>query len=137
MNRDVNTTMRVMAIPAIVLAASVLASDFELTRWTVDNGGGMSATGGQFELSGTIGQPDVGAMTGGVFVLNGGFWFPLAAGDCNSDGGVNLFDYGDLIPCLSGPGGAVAPHCRCQDIDRDGDLDLSDVALFQRSFTGG
>jgi hypothetical protein len=30
--------------------------------------------GGSFELSGTIGQPDAGTMTGGIYGVNGGFW---------------------------------------------------------------
>jgi hypothetical protein len=137
MKRNANRVRRAVAISTIVLGGSVVASDFELTRWTVDDGGGMFTAGGEFELSGTIGQPDAGTMTGSVFELNGGFWFPVADGDCNTDGGVNLFDYGDFEPCLSGPDGGVTSGCRCQNVDRDGDVDLSDVALFQRSFTGG
>jgi hypothetical protein len=136
MKRNANRVRRAVAISTIVLGGSVVASDFELTRWTVDDGG-MFTAGGEFELSGTIGQPDAGTMTGGVFELNGGFWFPVADGDCNTDGGVNLFDYGDFESCLSGPDGGVTTSCRCEDVDRDGDVDLLDAALFQRSFTGG
>jgi len=29
------------------------------------------------------------------------------------------------------------PECASFDIDRDNDIDLSDVAQFQRTFTGG
>lgn len=39
----------------------------------MDSGGGI-ASGGSYELSGTIGQPDVGVRSGGVYTLNGGFW---------------------------------------------------------------
>ena len=48
---------------------------FDLSWSTVDGGGGTSA-GGQFSLSGTIGQPDAGVatVTGGQFSLTGGFW---------------------------------------------------------------
>jgi hypothetical protein len=136
MNRNGNGAVRLAAIAAIMLAGSLVASDFELSRWTVDDGGGVFTTGGEFELSGTAGQPDAATMAGGSFQLTGGFWFPLVAGDCDSDGGVNLFDYDDFEPCLSGPDTSVTTGCRCQDVDRDGDVDLSDVALFQRSFTG-
>jgi hypothetical protein len=31
-------------------------------------------SGGQFTLSGTIGQPDAGTLTGSSFRLEGGFW---------------------------------------------------------------
>ena len=42
--------------------------------WNKISGGGTS-TNGQYAVTGTIGQPDVGgAMTGGNFSLTGGFW---------------------------------------------------------------
>ena len=41
--------------------------------WTVDSGGGTS-TGTGYSLSGTIGQADAGAMSGGNYSLAGGFW---------------------------------------------------------------
>lgn len=41
--------------------------------FTVDGGGGTSSNG-QFSLAGTAAQPDAGAMNGGVFTLEGGFW---------------------------------------------------------------
>jgi hypothetical protein len=44
----------------------------------VDGGGGTS-TGGVYTVSGTIGQPDAGAMGGGNFTLEGGFWGTIAA----------------------------------------------------------
>lgn len=49
--------------------------DFEITSSTIDSGGGTSV-GGQFSLSGTIGQPDATSKisSGGDFVLAGGFW---------------------------------------------------------------
>jgi hypothetical protein len=48
---------------------------YEITRWTVDGGGGGSSAGGNYTLAGTIGQPDAGpALTGSGYVLAGGFW---------------------------------------------------------------
>jgi hypothetical protein len=44
----------------------------------VDGGGGTS-TGGVFTVSGTIGQPDAGTMSGGNYTLQGGFWGVVAA----------------------------------------------------------
>lgn len=40
---------------------------------TVDSGGGTS-TGGDYALSGTIGQADAGEMSGGDYAVSGGFW---------------------------------------------------------------
>ena len=51
----------------------VLAQTFTLESFTVDGGGGTS-TGGTYTLSGTIGQPDAGALSGGNFTVEGGFW---------------------------------------------------------------
>ena len=36
---------------------------FDLSWFTIDGGGGIS-TGGDFSLSGTIGQPDAGVLSG-------------------------------------------------------------------------
>src|SRR5690606_5636596 len=40
---------------------------------------GGTSTGGVYSVSGTIGQPDAGTMSGGNFTLNGGFWGIIAA----------------------------------------------------------
>jgi len=59
--------------------ASARIAGFSLLWWTVDSGGGTSSGTG-YKLSGTIGQPDAGTLSGGVFKLKGGFWgvdFPL------------------------------------------------------------
>ncbi len=34
----------------------------------------MNATGGAYNAGGTIGQPDAGKLTGGVYKVSGGFW---------------------------------------------------------------
>jgi hypothetical protein len=39
----------------------------------VDGGGGISS-GGDYAISGTIGQPDAGTLSGGDYTLQGGFW---------------------------------------------------------------
>ena len=113
-----------------------LAQDFEITRSTIDGGGAMRTIGGDFELSGTIGQPDAGVLTGGPFELTGGFWFGLAPGDCEEDGDVDLHDSARLGACLLGPGLGPSTQCRCFDVNRDGHVDLADFAEFQKTFTG-
>jgi hypothetical protein len=60
-----------LALPAFVSLAQ--------TNYTIDwfkiAGGGGTSTGGTYQVSGTIGQPDAsGAMTGGSYSLTGGFW---------------------------------------------------------------
>lgn len=119
----------------VVLAASAVA-DVELIRSTIDGGGVVDSSGGEFAMSATIGQPDAGSMAGGDFKLTGGFWFPLAQGDCNVTGNVDLIDFDDLAACLTGPGQTIDPECACYDINGDDGIDLFDLASFQLSFTG-
>ncbi len=64
------------ALLALILVSVVLAAPqaFDLSWWTVDGGGGTSS-GGDFTLSGTIGQPDTSPlMSGGDFTIVGGYW---------------------------------------------------------------
>jgi len=54
-------------------ASSQSADSYELTWSTIDGGGGKSA-GGDYILTGTIGQPDTDWSSGGDYELLGGFW---------------------------------------------------------------
>src|SRR5438445_529741 len=54
------------------------AQSYSIDWFTIDGGGGTS-TGGVYSVSGTIGQPDAGHMSGGNFSLDGGFWGIIAA----------------------------------------------------------
>ena len=120
----------------VVIAGIVYAGDpFEISRSTIDGGGVMRSTGGGFELSGTIGQPDAGLLTGGDFELTGGFWFGSPPTDCNDDGSVNLFDHETFAACMMGPDSGIDTEpCRCFDVDGDGDITLRDFATLQRRF---
>jgi hypothetical protein len=53
--------------------SSASAQTYSIDWFTIDGGGGTS-TGGVYSVSGTIGQPDAGHMSGGNFTLDGGFW---------------------------------------------------------------
>ncbi len=57
---------------AVILAQS--GGDYNLEWNTMDGGGHTFSTGGAYSLGGTVGQPDAGAMSGGDYVLVGGFW---------------------------------------------------------------
>ena len=74
-------TVRNILVCTAACAASTgmcLAQDFAIDWLTIDGGGGTS-TGGVFSVSGTIGQPDAGVMSGGSYSLIGGFWGIVAA----------------------------------------------------------
>src|SRR3954454_23873009 len=55
------------------LSAFAALAQYSIDWFTIDGGGGTS-TGGVYSVSGTIGQPDAGAMSGGNYSLTGGFW---------------------------------------------------------------
>ncbi len=73
--------LRIAAILLLLLllllpvALAWAQGSFGLTWWTVDGGGGRMSNGdGQYVLRGTAGQADAGTMSGGSYVLQGGFW---------------------------------------------------------------
>lgn len=125
-----------LAAALLAIAGGSVVAQMEIIRSTADGGGNMHSTGGAFQLSGTIGQPDAGAMTGGSFQLSGGFWFELAPTDCNEDGTVNLIDHSSFTQCLTGPGAGVPAGCACYDTGNSGAIDLRDFANAQVAFSG-
>ena len=65
--------LKFVLMAALLLAPLALPAQYSIDWWTIDGGGGTSSNG-QYSLSGTIGQPDAGVMSGGGFTLVGGFW---------------------------------------------------------------
>jgi hypothetical protein len=79
-----------LSIALLQCAAGEASAQASISRFTIDCGGGRS-TGGEFTLGGTIGQPDAGRVSGGSFVLSGGFWLgggivTAVNGDAPSEG---------------------------------------------------
>ncbi len=116
---------------ALVLSPVATHGDYSIDWWTIDGGGEMGSVGGTYELSGTIGQPDAGAvMTGSGYELVGGFW-PGGAedefcfGDLDGDGVIGLSDLAQLLSNYGTTSGAVYED---GDLDADGDVDLADLA---------
>jgi hypothetical protein len=84
MKRHITHLHRRLALGLLVLLAAAIlgigivvaqtGGGYDLTWSTIDDGGGGS-TGGVYQLTGTLGQPDAGApLSGGVYSLSGGFW---------------------------------------------------------------
>lgn len=57
----------------LTFASAAFSQSYSIDWFTIDGGGGTS-TGGVYSVSGTIGQPDAGTMSGGQYTLQGGFW---------------------------------------------------------------
>jgi hypothetical protein len=74
------TLCKIPWLSALILASGLLAAraqNYSIDWYSIDGGGGTSSNG-QYSVSGTIGQPDAGAMSGGQYSLTGGFWGAVA-----------------------------------------------------------
>jgi hypothetical protein len=56
-------------------------------------------------------------------------------GDCDADGDVDDADTQQFANCVTGTGGTLINGCDCSDFDGDSDIDLRDMAAYQRNFT--
>ncbi len=66
------------SLAMLALTLSAARAQYSIDWFSIDGGGGAS-TGGIYSVSGTVGQPDAGTMSGGPFALHGGFWSIVAA----------------------------------------------------------
>lgn len=139
------------ALVAVAALVSVVqAGSLDLSWYSIDGGGAMFCTGGNLELSGTIGQPDAGpgatGMSGGNLELVGGFWAGAASlppsspcPDFDGDGDVDSGDFAVFAQCFGGSFNPPAPSCPGgvdADLDLDGDVDPGDFAVFSQCFGG-
>lgn len=77
--------MKKIILSLLAGIAACGASDPYSIDWFKSAGGGGTSTGGAYSVSGTIGQPDAGTMSGGPFTLTGGFWaLPVAVQSSNA-----------------------------------------------------
>jgi hypothetical protein len=70
----------ILLFAGTTIATAQTTGDYSISWWTIDGGGGTSQSADeQYSLSGTIGQPDVGAPSGFGFAVKAGFWGSLSA----------------------------------------------------------
>jgi len=129
--------IRLTAFGVLLLGVGIARASFEIDWHTIDGGGVTVSTGGAFELSGTIGQPDAGPMVGGAYQWDGGFWPGVIStctclGDMNSDGLRNGRDIQKLTQCWIA-GGA----CACADVDGVPGLSIDDISIFVADLLAG
>lgn len=71
--------MKKLCVLCLLIESLGWAQQYSINWYKIAGGGGTSS-GGAYQISGTIGQPDAsGAMTGGGYSLTGGFWSMIAA----------------------------------------------------------
>ena len=140
----INTPRYVQIIAALLMAAGLAQTSlaqpaFAVNWFTIDGGGQTFSQSPNFQLGGTIGQPDALQLaTGGGFELVGGFWAVAllgegtpCPGDLNGDGVV---DISDLAILLANFGTAAGATFEDGDSDGDGDVDIADLAVLLSNF---
>ena len=69
---------KLLLLFGLLVPAITLAQQYTIDWYKIAGGGGTS-TGGTYQVSGTIGQPDAsGTTSGGNYTLTGGFWSLIA-----------------------------------------------------------
>ena len=71
------TAVLLIALLLLITTFAIQAgsgSQYTINWYSMDSGGTMSATGGTFELSGTIGQADTAVIAQGTYEIQAGFW---------------------------------------------------------------
>lgn len=63
-----------LLVGVVGIAHAQSGGGYNLEWNTIDGGGITFATGGNYTLGSAIGQPDAGSLSGGNYVLAGGFW---------------------------------------------------------------
>jgi len=74
MRRLVSLLLGAGVLLLLMSLVALAQGGYDLAWWTVDGGGFTYSSGDGYELGGTIGQPDAGALVGGGYTLGGGFW---------------------------------------------------------------
>lgn len=63
-----------LVVLAVATAGAPAQGGYEIHWWTSDGGGSTTSLGRNYEVIGTVGQVDTGALVGGGFMLRAGFW---------------------------------------------------------------
>jgi hypothetical protein len=116
---------KIIVLLVLMFSLSVIA-DYSIDWSTLDGGGGTS-TGGNYSLTGTIGQHDADTVaSGGDYVVSGGFW-PGTYGCI-----VNLTDLSNFMFYWLDSGASIPA-----DLDGDGkvdNVDFSDLAYYWQDY---
>ncbi len=138
---------RPLILPAAILAGALAApalaqtgGGFDLSWWTVDCGGGVSASG-PFSMTMSLGQPDAGQMSGGAFTLSGGFLgggggAPPCYANCDGSTSIPVLTVNDFI-CFQSQFASGASYANCDGSTTAPTLTVNDFICFQSRFAAG
>jgi hypothetical protein len=108
----------------LCVCCATVSADYKIDWYTI-NGGGGTMTGGQYKLTGTIGQPDAGYSAQGDIEVLGGFWpgGPICT--------VTLEDFAKFAQYwLDSPCDAGNTWCGGADLNQTGSVGMDDFAEF-------
>jgi hypothetical protein len=129
------------AVPLAAPALAQVGGPYDLTWSTLDCGGDTTpSTGGDYAISGTVGQHDAGQASAGPYVIIGGFWAATAPVPCyaNCDWStthpiLNVADFACFLNRFS-VGDAYA---NCDGSTTAPALNVIDFACFLQKFGAG
>ena len=132
-----NTTI-LTSLLATAFALTPARAQFTIDWYSIDSGGGTTS-GGAFEVSGTIGQPDAsGPLPGGIFEITGGFWVGTTSCYANCDGStappiLNINDF----QCFLNKYATGDPYANCDQSTSPPTLNANDFQCFLNKFAIG
>jgi hypothetical protein len=77
MKRRMITILVVLVLALLITSVALALVQYNMLAWTAEGSGGRTKAS-TYILTGSIGQPDAGKLTGGVYSLTGGI---LGTGD--------------------------------------------------------
>jgi hypothetical protein len=114
---------QLIIIYVLGIFVSTALADYKINWYTIDDGGGTSS-GGNYQLTGTIGQPDAGYLYEAPYELLGGFWvgWPLCI--------VNLEDFAIFAAhWLDGACNESNNWCGGADLNQLNDVNIDDLKI--------
>ncbi|MBX3387970.1 MAG: hypothetical protein KF691_00800 [Phycisphaeraceae bacterium] len=117
----------------LCLLASAASAQYAIKSHVIAGGGGQNASGGNYTLSGTIGETGAFAppfATGGSYSHAAGFWWTIGAcpADFNNDGFVDDLDFQIFIVSYNEL--VIPPANPICDLNGDNLVDDADFVLF-------
>jgi len=133
-------SLALAAAGALLAGAPAMAQIASLTWKTID-GGGETSTGGGFTLSGTIGQPDAGTLSGFGYEIQGGFWPGVGVAshcyaNCDDSTTAPVLNVADFL-CFLNRFYAADPYANCDGSTTPPVLNIGDFSCFLNRFGAG
>jgi hypothetical protein len=132
-------TRTTLATATLLWLASAASGQLQLDWYTIDGGGG-TCSGGTISITGTIGQPDATAATGGTIECAGGFWSafgaPVCYANCDHSTAPPMLNVNDF-QCFLNAFATADPSANCDGSVAPPVLNANDFQCFVNAFAAG